>query len=92
METVVFCGGNEPDGFFGVVWIWADRAILLHLHTPLSFFSPSHTSRPTSLPPSLLLLPPHSVGVDLSNLEYSVMAEVMGRSHVSQEATNCAAP
>ncbi|KAG8934618.1 hypothetical protein FRC02_009562 [Tulasnella sp. 418] len=33
------------------------------------------------------------VGVDLTNLEYAVMAEIMGRTgHLASVATNCAAP
>lgn len=33
------------------------------------------------------------VGVDLSNLEYGVMAEIMGRGHhFASEAFNCSAP
>jgi len=32
------------------------------------------------------------VGIDLTNLEYSVMAEVMGRCKIAPEACNCSAP
>jgi len=32
------------------------------------------------------------VGVDLTNLEYAVMAEVLGRGRVASEACNCSAP
>jgi len=28
----------------------------------------------------------------LSNLDYAPLAEIMGRSHIASEATNCAAP
>ncbi|KAL8293468.1 hypothetical protein RQP46_000169 [Phenoliferia psychrophenolica] len=32
------------------------------------------------------------VGVPLKNLEYAVMAEILGRCHIASEAVNCAAP
>lgn len=33
-----------------------------------------------------------SYGIDLTNLEYSIMAEVMGHSFIAPEACNCSAP
>jgi acyl-CoA dehydrogenase len=35
---------------------------------------------------------PDEMAPGLSNLDYAPLAEVMGRSHISSEATNCAAP
>ena len=31
-------------------------------------------------------------GAGFSNLEYGLMAEMLGKSHIASEATNCAAP
>ena len=31
-------------------------------------------------------------GAGFSNLEYGIMAEYLGKSHIASEATNCAAP
>ena len=42
-----------------------------------------------------LFLPHHDPELDvpgLSNLDYAPLAEIMGRSHIASEATNCAAP
>lgn len=44
---------------------------------------------------NLFLMKAHypDVGVDLTNLEYAIMAEIMGRSpRVAPEACNCSAP
>ncbi len=35
---------------------------------------------------------PDDMAPGLSNLDYAPLAEIMGRSHISSEATNCAAP
>jgi acyl-CoA dehydrogenase len=39
-----------------------------------------------------LFLPDDEHGVGLSNLDYAPLAEIMGRSPIASEATNCAAP
>ena len=39
-----------------------------------------------------LFLPDTEHGVGLSNLDYAPLAEIMGRSPIASEATNCAAP
>jgi acyl-CoA dehydrogenase len=39
-----------------------------------------------------LFLPESEHGVGLTNLEYAPLAEIMGRSPIASEATNCAAP
>jgi acyl-CoA dehydrogenase len=39
-----------------------------------------------------LFLPDREHGAGLSNLEYAPLAEIMGRSPLASEATNCAAP
>ena len=39
-----------------------------------------------------LFLPDKEHGVGLTNLEYAPLAEIMGRSPIASEATNCAAP
>ncbi len=39
-----------------------------------------------------LFLPDERFGAGLSNLEYAPLAEVMGRSFIAPETTNCAAP
>jgi acyl-CoA dehydrogenase len=39
-----------------------------------------------------LFLPHPEWGPGLTNLEYAPLAEIMGRSHLAPEATNCAAP
>jgi acyl-CoA dehydrogenase len=39
-----------------------------------------------------LFLPNDEYGADLSNLDYAPLAEIMGRSPIASEATNCAAP
>ena len=39
-----------------------------------------------------LFLPDNEHGAGLSNLDYAPLAEIMGRSPIASEATNCAAP
>ena len=39
-----------------------------------------------------LFLPDEKYGAGLSNLDYAPLAEIMGRSMIASEATNCAAP
>jgi acyl-CoA dehydrogenase len=39
-----------------------------------------------------LFLPDREYGVGLNNLDYAPLAEIMGRSPIAPEATNCAAP
>ncbi|MEA2446907.1 MAG: acyl-CoA dehydrogenase, partial [Actinomycetota bacterium] len=39
-----------------------------------------------------LFLPDPEIGAGLSNLDYAPLAEIMGRSPIASEATNCAAP
>ncbi len=39
-----------------------------------------------------LFLPDETHGVGLSNLDYAPLAEIMGRSPIASEATNCSAP
>ena len=39
-----------------------------------------------------LFLPDERYGAGLSNLDYAPLAEIMGRSPIASEATNCAAP
>ena len=39
-----------------------------------------------------LFLPDNEHGAGLSNLDYAPLAEIMGRSFIASEATNCAAP
>lgn len=39
-----------------------------------------------------LFLPDERFGAGLSNLDYAPLAEMMGRSRIASEATNCAAP
>jgi acyl-CoA dehydrogenase len=39
-----------------------------------------------------LFLPDETYGAGLSNLDYAPLAEIMGRSPIASEATNCAAP
>ena len=39
-----------------------------------------------------LFLPDETYGAGLSNLDYAPLAEIMGRSPLASEATNCAAP
>ncbi|MGH2753490.1 MAG: acyl-CoA dehydrogenase family protein, partial [Actinomycetota bacterium] len=39
-----------------------------------------------------LFLPDEEYGAGLSNLDYAPLAEIMGRSVIASEATNCAAP
>jgi acyl-CoA dehydrogenase len=39
-----------------------------------------------------LFLPDEEYGAGLSNLDYAPLAEIMGRSLIASEATNCAAP
>ena len=39
-----------------------------------------------------LFLPDQTYGAGLSNLDYAPLAEIMGRSPIAPEATNCAAP
>ena len=39
-----------------------------------------------------LFLPDEAHGAGLSNLDYAPLAEIMGRSTIASEATNCAAP
>ena len=39
-----------------------------------------------------LFMPDDTYGVGLSNLDYAPLAEIMGRSPIASEATNCAAP
>lgn len=39
-----------------------------------------------------LFLPDPRLGAGLSNLDYAPLAEIMGRSPIASEATNCAAP
>ena len=39
-----------------------------------------------------LFLPDDEYGVGLSNLDYAPLCEIMGRSPIASEATNCAAP
>ena len=39
-----------------------------------------------------LFLPDPELGAGLSNLDYAPLAEIMGRSPIAPEATNCAAP
>ena len=39
-----------------------------------------------------LFLPDEKFGAGLSNLDYAPLAEIMGRSRLASEATNCAAP
>ena len=39
-----------------------------------------------------LFLPDNEFGAGLSNLDYAPLAEIMGRSPIASEATNCAAP
>lgn len=39
-----------------------------------------------------LFLPDEELGAGLSNLDYAPLAEIMGRSPIAPEATNCAAP
>ncbi|MEA2433636.1 MAG: acyl-CoA dehydrogenase [Actinomycetota bacterium] len=39
-----------------------------------------------------LFFPNEEYGVGLNNLDYAPLAEIMGRSHIASEATNCAAP
>ncbi|HEU4481016.1 MAG TPA: acyl-CoA dehydrogenase family protein [Actinomycetota bacterium] len=39
-----------------------------------------------------LFLPDPDLGAGLSNLDYAPLAEIMGRSPIASEATNCAAP
>jgi acyl-CoA dehydrogenase len=39
-----------------------------------------------------LFLPDETFGAGLSNLDYAPLAEIMGRSPIASEATNCAAP
>ena len=39
-----------------------------------------------------LFLPDDTYGAGLSNLDYAPLAEIMGRSVIASEATNCAAP
>jgi acyl-CoA dehydrogenase len=39
-----------------------------------------------------LFLPDEEYGVGLSNLDYAPLCEIMGRSPIASEATNCAAP
>ena len=39
-----------------------------------------------------LFMPNTDYGVGLSNLDYAPLAEIMGRSPIASEATNCAAP
>jgi acyl-CoA dehydrogenase len=39
-----------------------------------------------------LFMPDEEYGAGLSNLDYAPLAEIMGRSPIASEATNCAAP